>query len=90
LPRLHTDHRERTGGIMTTRTQAPVGTFAARLRHLRTERGWSQATLAGLADMSTKHLAYLEHGYGEPQVYTMRKIAAALGISMSKLMEGVV
>ena len=75
---------------MTTRTQAPTGTFAARLRHLRTERGWSQATLAAWADMSTKHLAYLEQGYGEPQVYTMRKLAAALGISMSKLMEGVV
>jgi transcriptional regulator with XRE-family HTH domain len=75
---------------MTTRTQAPTGTFAARLRHLRTERGWSQATLAAWADMHTNHLVYLEKGYGEPSLYTMRKIAAALGISMSKLMEGVV
>lgn len=70
---------------------APVtqGTFAARLRELRQQRKWSQATLAAWSEMSTNHLAYLEQGSGEPSLYTLRKLAGALGISISQLTEGV-
>lgn len=74
---------------MTTYTHITVLPFAARLKDLRHTRHWSQLTLAQRADMSANHIAYLERGVSEPSMYTLRKLAAAFGISMSELLQGV-
>jgi transcriptional regulator with XRE-family HTH domain len=76
---------------MTTRTQAPVGTFAARLRHLRTERGWSQAELAQrIGDgIEAKHISVYEQGYRVPAFRMLQRIAAAFEVTVGYLLRGV-
>jgi hypothetical protein len=39
---------------------APAPDFVARLRKWRRQRGWSQLELAGRAEISQRHLSFLE------------------------------
>lgn len=56
------------------------------LRHRR-DRGWSQQTLAGEANLSLRYLAGIERGEENPSLETIVAIAQALDIGPSRLLE---
>jgi DNA-binding XRE family transcriptional regulator len=50
------------------------------IARFRLKHGWSQAELAKRAETSQSYIARLEQGKIDPQMSTVRKIAAALGV----------
>jgi transcriptional regulator with XRE-family HTH domain len=56
--------------------------FAARLRWWRQRRGWSQLDLAGRADISQRHLSFLELGRAWPSRAMVIRLATALDIPL--------
>jgi transcriptional regulator with XRE-family HTH domain len=55
------------------------------IRRLREEKGWSQAKLAGAADMGTSGISQIETGARNPSAVTLSKIAEALGVEVGDL-----
>jgi Zn-dependent peptidase ImmA (M78 family)/DNA-binding XRE family transcriptional regulator len=55
------------------------------LLRLRKETGLTQAALAEAADLSRQGYQALERGRSEPQVATLRRLAAALGVPLKEL-----
>lgn len=62
--------------------------FGRRLRQLRTERGLSQAALAG-EGMSTGYLSRLESGARQPTARAVEHLSAQLGVDASAFAESV-
>jgi transcriptional regulator with XRE-family HTH domain len=60
--------------------------LAARLAHLRAERGWSLADLAGRTGMSRSTLSRLERGEISPTATQLRRLAAAYERTASRLL----
>lgn len=62
--------------------------FARRLRELRDAKGWTQEELAERADLAYRHIQRLESTKNPPpaKIDTLAKLAAAFGISLSKLL----
>jgi transcriptional regulator with XRE-family HTH domain len=56
--------------------------FAARLREWRQRRGWSQLDLAARADISQRHLSFLELGRAAPSRDMVLRLAATLDIPL--------
>jgi transcriptional regulator with XRE-family HTH domain len=56
--------------------------FANRLRWWRNRRGWSQLELAGRADISQRHLSFLEIGRASPSRDMVARLAATLGLPL--------
>jgi transcriptional regulator with XRE-family HTH domain len=56
--------------------------FAARLRWWRQQRGWSQLELAGRAEISQRHLSFLELGRAKPSREMVTRLASALGVAL--------
>lgn len=56
--------------------------FAARLRSWRKRRGWSQLQLAGRADISARHLGFLELGRALPSRDMVIRLASALAVPL--------
>ena len=54
---------------------------------LRTQRGFSQQTLAGNADLSLRYLAGVERGEENPSLETIIAIAFGLNVEPAKLFE---
>jgi transcriptional regulator with XRE-family HTH domain len=67
----------------------PLDVFAANLRRIREELGLSQERLAHRADLHMSHVAKIERSEREPGVRTVFKLARALGVSASKLFDGI-
>jgi transcriptional regulator with XRE-family HTH domain len=63
--------------------------FAANLRRIRQERGFSQERLAHEAGLNTTHVAKIERTEREPGVRTVAKLADALGIPATELFAGI-
>jgi transcriptional regulator with XRE-family HTH domain len=59
-----------------------AGDFAAILRAWRRRRGWSQLELAGRADISQRHLSFLEIGRVSPSRDMVARLAAALDLPL--------
>ena len=57
------------------------------VRKLRTERFMSQAELSKVAGVSPAHLGRIERNEHEPHLSTIRKIAKALGVDPSELVD---
>jgi transcriptional regulator with XRE-family HTH domain len=55
------------------------------IRRLREEKGWSQAKLAGAADMGTSGISQIETGARNPSAVTLSKIAEALDVEVADL-----
>lgn len=70
----------------TTDLSAAVGDA---LRRARAASGLSMRALAKLADVSQPFLSQVEHGTATPSLYTLYRIAHALGIPPTELMPGV-
>jgi len=56
--------------------------FAARLRWWRRQRGWSQLELAGRAEISQRHLSFLELGRAKPSREMVKQLGSALGVAL--------
>jgi transcriptional regulator with XRE-family HTH domain len=61
-------------------------TFSKRLVRLRKEKGLSQKELAALAGISPRMMAYYETEMSHTSLGKIEKIAAALGVSVTKLL----
>ena len=59
--------------------------LGARVRHVRNQRGMTRKAAARVADVSERHLAQLEAGEGNVSIILLRRIAAALGVSLLEL-----
>jgi transcriptional regulator with XRE-family HTH domain len=57
--------------------------IGARLRTLRTEHGFSIRVLAERADISSSVISEVERGKTEPSISTLKRLAAALGTSIT-------
>lgn len=57
-------------------------TFAAKLKHWRGRRGYSQLALAGRAEISQRHLSFLELGRASPSRDMVDRLAKALDIPL--------
>lgn len=60
--------------------------IAQRLKSLRAERGWSLDELAGRSDVSRATLSRLENAEVSPTASVLGKLAAAYGLTISRLM----
>jgi transcriptional regulator with XRE-family HTH domain len=58
-----------------------------RLKELRNQKGWSQATLAAKLGVTREYLARLEGGQHDPPLSTVERLAKILGVRVSKLIE---
>jgi XRE family transcriptional regulator, aerobic/anaerobic benzoate catabolism transcriptional regulator len=56
-----------------------------RVRGLRARRGMTRKMMAKEADVSERHLAQLEAGQGNVSIVLLRRIAAALGVSLAEM-----
>jgi XRE family transcriptional regulator, aerobic/anaerobic benzoate catabolism transcriptional regulator len=56
-----------------------------RVRQVRDQRGMTRKSAARSADVSERHLAQLEAGEGNVSIVLLRRIAAALGVSLVEL-----
>src|SRR5436309_9213971 len=70
-------------------TTIPDGEFlhflGKRVRQLRNVRGMTRKTVARESDVSERHLAQLEAGEGNVSIVLLRRIAAALDVSLLEL-----
>ena len=66
---------------------APRETVAMRIRALRNKRRWSQGRLAEQAGLSRTYLARLETARQDPTLSTLEKIAKALRVKVSALVD---
>lgn len=63
-------------------------TLGDRVRALRTEKGWSQRSLCELAGISPRYLVQLEAGQANVSLNRLAPIAAALEVSLVRLLAG--
>ncbi len=61
------------------------GLFPALLKHWRGQRGLSQLDLALSADVSARHVSFLETGRSRPSAAMVMQLAAALGIPLRQV-----
>jgi len=77
---------------MTDQNQTPEQILKAvgqRIRDLRLQHGWSQRTMAEKAVMNKGHLGDIERGERDLSISTLERIATALRMEVSALLEGV-
>jgi transcriptional regulator with XRE-family HTH domain len=70
-----------------TKAQQLTAAVAARVRSLRTGRGWSLDELAGRSGVSKGMLVQIEGSRTNPSLGTLCRIADAFGVSMTLLLE---
>ncbi len=64
-------------------------TFGENVRRIRKAKGMTQVELANLCDVERGNMTRIEKGNTNPTLETMRKIAKALNISVSELVQGI-
>ena len=63
--------------------------FGERVQSLRNQAGISQEELAELAEMHRTYISGIERGERNVSLINIMRLASALGVSISKLMEGI-
>ena len=61
--------------------------FAMRLRQIREQKGMTQEALARASGVSRAYLSRLEMGRHDPPLSRLRKLAKALGVKVSALVD---
>jgi transcriptional regulator with XRE-family HTH domain len=69
------------------RVDAPMASFAVRLKHLREQAGLTQEQLAELAGLNKFTVAQLEQGRREPALATAQALARGLGVTCTAFEE---
>lgn len=67
------------------RSERPQPALGEAIRQLRRKRGATQESVAQAADLTAATLSLIERGQANPTWDTVKKIAAALGVSMRDL-----
>jgi transcriptional regulator with XRE-family HTH domain len=63
--------------------------FGKRLRALREERGWSQEEFADRAGLHRTYVSAVERGVRNPTLSVLERLAKALGISITAMLQSV-
>jgi len=63
--------------------------IAMKIRILRISRGWSQETLAALADLHRNYIGHVERAEVNIGIKNMERIARALDCNLSELLSGI-
>ena len=63
--------------------------IAERIIHYRKSLDLSQEDLGVILDVSKQNIQMIESGKRNPGTFLLRKIAGALGVTLSELLEGV-
>jgi transcriptional regulator with XRE-family HTH domain len=58
-----------------------------RIRNLRVRRGWSQERLADESGVDRSYMSGIERGVRNISILTLAKVALALGVSPSSLLQ---
>lgn len=58
-----------------------------KLKHYRVMRNWSQSRLAEKSGVSQTYISELEAGKKQPTIPIVKKLAAALGVTRSELLD---
>jgi transcriptional regulator with XRE-family HTH domain len=66
---------------------ATIKDIGARIAAFRKERGMTQEDLAGACEMDRSYLSEIENGHKNPSVSVLLKIAEALSIKPSELID---
>ena len=61
--------------------------FGRRLREMRLERGWSQETLANLAEIDRTYIPGIESGKRNVSLMILDRLSAVFEIPISQLLE---
>ena len=70
------------------RKDNPKAAFGQAVRKLRVAKGLSQERLAELADIHRTYIGDVERGARNVSLVNMTRIAAALGVPLSRLIHG--
>jgi ribosome-binding protein aMBF1 (putative translation factor) len=62
-----------------------VDHVSARIRELRTQRGWTQEDLAKKSNLPQSHISRLEAGKHSPSSMTLEKLAKAFDVNIGEL-----
>ena len=63
--------------------------FGRRLRELRLEKGWSQETLANLADIDRTYIPGIESGKRNLSIVVIEKLSIVFKMEISDLLKGI-
>jgi transcriptional regulator with XRE-family HTH domain len=63
--------------------------FGRRLRELRLEKGWSQETLANLADIDRTYIPGIESGKRNLSIVVIEKLSTVFKMEISDLLKGI-
>lgn len=63
--------------------------LGVRVRQLREARGWSQEGFAHEGGLGRSFAGAIERGEKDVRLSTLRKLAKALGVSLSQLLKGI-
>jgi len=61
--------------------------LATNMKALRKERGWSQETLAGEAELDRTYISGIERQVKNPTITVAERIAKALGCTLGELLD---
>ena len=61
--------------------------FGRRLRELRLEKGWSQETLANIAEIDRTYIPGIESGKRNVSLVVIEKLATVFDITISEMFE---
>ncbi|HXB22977.1 MAG TPA: helix-turn-helix transcriptional regulator [Candidatus Solibacter sp.] len=64
--------------------------IGAKIRELRTARGWSQETFADICEIHRSHMGEIERGEVDVAISTLQKVGKGLDITVSALLKGIV
>lgn len=62
----------------------------ARIRELRTARGWSQEAYADICEIHRSHMGEIERGEVDVAISTLAKLAKGLDMTVWAMLKGVV
>jgi len=63
--------------------------FGQRLRELRLEKGWSQETLANLAEIDRTYIPGIESGKRNVSIVVIEKLSSVFKMSISDFLKGI-
>lgn len=70
-----------------TEEQRFLNNFGKRLATIRKQKSITQEKLADLIDVHRTYIGFIEQGKRNPSIGNVYKIATALGVKISKLLE---